>query len=72
MPVGTFFGLFAFLFAYGAAIYWYAKKLGGGDATSAWNDPNDQKRLLIVAAGLAVFLLIIIGVLFWIGTFKTK
>lgn len=51
----NFMVIAAFVFAVGGAIYWYAKKVGGGEARHAFDDPNDRKKVLIISAGIIVF-----------------
>jgi len=68
MDMLTFFVISAFVGAWGALIYFYSKKLGNGVPAAAWNDPNDRKRLFIVAGGSAVlFIIMLLGL--HIGSF---
>lgn len=55
----------------GWLMYWYAKKVGGGEARLAFEDPSDRKKVLIFWAGLIVFALIIfLGLLFFTDLIK--
>ena len=54
-----FFVIAGLVGAAGLIIYFYGKKVGGGDFNAAFQDPKDRKKFFIFSAGVIVFFVLV-------------